>query len=94
MGNDIKNDLTARANPVIIDDKLTPFASQAIQDIDNRVAQLQIQNRASPLGQPNPAEIVGVNLEGVDQMRSEFRFRQGCIFQRQRYRWPSSPSRP
>lgn len=65
----IKNDLSLRDDPIIIDDKLTPFASRAIQDIDNRVANLQIQNRASPHGQPDRSEIVGVDLAGVDQMR-------------------------
>jgi hypothetical protein len=69
MPDDIKQDLSLGPSPVIIDDRLTPFASQMIRDIDNRVGQLQIQNRASPFGQPNQQNIVGVNLEGVDQMR-------------------------
>lgn len=69
MGQGIKGDLSLRDNPVIIDDKLTPFASQAIQDIDNGVSQLKIQNRASPFGQPSQGDIAGINLQGVDQMR-------------------------
>jgi hypothetical protein len=69
ISNKIKTDLSSRAEPVIIDDKLTPFASQAIKDIDARVANLKIQNRASPHGDPNRAEISGVNLAGIDQMR-------------------------
>jgi hypothetical protein len=55
--------------PVIIDDKLTPHASQMIRDIDDRVAKLRIQNRADPFGEPNPENITGINLNGVDQMR-------------------------
>jgi hypothetical protein len=65
----IKTDLSQRAEPIIIDDKLTPFASQAIKDIEERVGKLRIQNRADPHGEPNPADIVGVDLKGVDQMR-------------------------
>lgn len=69
IGTRIKTELTNRSDPVVIDDKLTPFASRAIQDIDNRVAQLQIQNRASPVGQPSQNAIMGITLNGVDQMR-------------------------
>jgi len=65
----IKTDLSSRADPIIIDDKLTPFASHAIKDIETRVANLKIQNRASPHGEPDAAEIIGVNLSGIDQMR-------------------------
>lgn len=66
---DIKTALSNRPDPVVIDDKLTPFASKAIQDIESRVSNLQIQNRADPLGQPNPQSISGITLQGVDQMR-------------------------
>jgi hypothetical protein len=69
MPQKIKSDLSARDEPIIIDDKLTPFASQAIKDIDKRVGKLKIQNRADPFGQPNAKSIVGVDLKGVDQMR-------------------------
>ncbi len=69
IGQKIKGELSLGDNPIIIDDKLTPFASRAIQDIENRVSKLQIQNRADPFGQPNPENIVGVDLKGVDQMR-------------------------
>jgi len=65
----IKTDLSSRADPIIIDDKLTPFASHAIGDLDTRIANLKIQNRASPHADPERAEISGVTLEGVDQMR-------------------------
>lgn len=65
----IKADLTMRDEPIIIDDKLTPFASRAIQDIDSRVANLKVQNRADPFGQPSAENIVGLDLKGVDQMR-------------------------
>jgi hypothetical protein len=65
----IKTDLSSGSDPIIIDDKLTPFASQAIKDIDERIGQLKIQNRADPHGQPDAGEIVGVDLKGIDQMR-------------------------
>jgi hypothetical protein len=69
MSQGIKGDLTLGDNPVIIDDKTTPFASKMIDDLDNRVSQLKIQNKADPFGAPNPENIVGVDLNGVDQMR-------------------------
>lgn len=69
IGQKIKGDLSLRSDPVVIDDKLTPFASRAIQDVEQRIANLQIQNRADPFGQPNPQNIVGISLRGVDQMR-------------------------
>jgi hypothetical protein len=69
IGPKIKGELSLRDDPIIIDDKLTPFASRAIQDVENRVANLRIQNRADPFGEPNPENIVGVSLRGVDQMR-------------------------
>lgn len=74
MGDDIKTDLTYRPDAVVIDDKLTPMASHMIRDVDERIAQLQIQNRAqppsrglAPLG--DDSQIVGINLEGVEQVR-------------------------
>lgn len=69
IGPKIKTELSAGDDPIIIDDKLTPFASRAIQDVENRISNLQIQNRADPFGQPNPENITGINLKGVDQMR-------------------------
>lgn len=65
----IKGDLSLGDEPIIIDDKLTPFASQAIQDVENRISQLKIQNRADPFGPPRQENITGVSLKGVDQMR-------------------------
>jgi hypothetical protein len=77
MGANIRFDLSQAERPVVVDDRLTPYASQMIADIDNRVSQLHIQNRASFVGQPNPQNIVGINLEGVDQMRKRLSaFRQ------------------
>lgn len=69
IGQRIKSELSAGDNPIVIDDKLTPFASRAIQDVENRISQLKIQNRADPFGQPSQENIVGINLKGVDQMR-------------------------
>lgn len=69
ISNKIKSDLSAGDNPVIIDDKLTPFASRAIQDVENRISQLKVQNRADPFGQPSQEDIQGLTLKAVDQMR-------------------------
>lgn len=77
IGNNIKQELSNRAEPIIIDDRLTPFADRALRDVEERIAKLQIQNRADPLGVPNPQSIVGVNLRGVDQARKRLSsFRQ------------------
>lgn len=69
IGDSIKNDLTNRQEPVIVDDKLTPYASAAINDIDQNVSKLNIPNKADPDAAPNPADIVGVSLNGIDQWR-------------------------
>jgi hypothetical protein len=69
IGQKIKGRLSLGQDPVIIDDVTTPVASRAIQDIDNQISQLKIQNRADPFGQPDPQNITGVNLAGVDQVR-------------------------
>jgi hypothetical protein len=69
IGQRIKGDLSLGKSPVIIDDVTTPVANRAIQDIDNNISKLKIQNRADPFGQPNPQNITGVNLAGVDQTR-------------------------
>ena len=73
MSRNIRVNLSQRAEPVIIDDRLTPHASQMMRDIDERVSQLRIQNRASDTSAAVPAgedtRIVGIDLRGVDQMR-------------------------
>lgn len=74
MGQSIRNELNAGADPVVIDDKLTPMASHMIRDVDDRIAQLQIQNRAQPqshalAGANDDSQIVGINLQGVEQVR-------------------------
>lgn len=71
IGQKIKGDLSLTANPVIIDDKITPAASALIQHIDNGIGKMRIQNRADPFGQPNPENIVGVSLKGIDQFRKQ-----------------------
>ena len=88
MPQAIKSDLSALEKPVIIDDKLTPFASKMIDDLDNQVGQLKIQNKADPLsGKPpidpitnKPEPIVGVNLTGVDQMRKRLSALRGDAY--------------
>lgn len=68
IGGRIQEGLSQRAEPVIIDDVTTPIASRAIRDVDN-ISNLRIQNRADPMGAPNPDDIVAVDLRGVDQAR-------------------------
>ena len=70
LGTRIRNDLSFRDEPVIVDDQLTPAASRAVQALDE-MSVPRIQNRASAFGQPNPDEIAGVNLRGIDQMRKK-----------------------
>lgn len=81
FGTKIKGELALGNDPVIIDDMLTPYASRAIRDVDDRISQLKIQNRASPYGQPNKQNIVGVSLEGVDQMRKRLSAMRGAAIQ-------------
>lgn len=76
IGPRIKTELSRGPEPIIIDDRMTPHASRAIQDIDNEIANLRIQNRADPNtdlhGQPTMppgATISGISLRGIDQMR-------------------------
>lgn len=71
IGQTIRGDLSNRAEPVIIDDRLTPYASRAIQEVEGRIEQLNIQNRAAAQSPPPRNQIVGVSLNGVDQMRKQ-----------------------
>ena len=70
LGTRVRNEMSAADNPIIVDDQLTPAASRAIQALDEMSAP-RIQNRASATGAPNPDEIAGVNLRGIDQMRKK-----------------------
>lgn len=69
IGDHIKLELSSRPEPIVIDDKLTPYASYAIRDIETRISNLQVQNRAHPLGRPPQNQIAGITLEGLDQQR-------------------------
>ena len=70
MPTNIKNDLSNGESPVVIDKGTTPFASQMIDFLDNQAGKLQIPNKADPIGPPpDPQNITGVNLKGVDQIR-------------------------
>jgi hypothetical protein len=71
IGQKIKGDQTLSKSPVIIDDVTTPVAARVIQHIDNNIGKMRIQNRADPFGAPNPENITGVNLQGVDQTRKQ-----------------------
>jgi hypothetical protein len=70
LGTRVRNEIGGGDNPIIIDDQLTPAASRAIQALDE-MSVPRIQNRASPNAAPNPDEIAGVNLRGIDQMRKK-----------------------
>jgi hypothetical protein len=69
ISDSIRRDLSAGDSPVIIDERTTPVANQALADIDRNIGQLRIPNRADPNGAPNPDDIVAVNLQGLDQQR-------------------------
>ena len=66
MPQSIKTDLSSRPESVIIDDN-TPVASRMINYLDNQIGQLRIKNLAEPA--TPQGQIVGVNLEGVEQWR-------------------------
>lgn len=63
----ITDDLVSRAEPVIIDDTLTPIANAALKKLND------IQNlKLGSIGQPGAGEqIVGLSLRGVDQARRQ-----------------------
>lgn len=61
----ITDGLVNRAEPVIVDDILTPAASRALSELD-KVSNLQLGR----IGQPGAGDVVeGVTLRGVDQAR-------------------------
>lgn len=69
MPQKIKGDLTLGDSPVIVDERLTPYANHMLQDLERNVGNLRIPNRADPFGAPNPENITGVSLAGVEQWR-------------------------
>ncbi len=68
IGQRIKGDLSLRGDPIIIDEKTTPHANNALSDIEKTIDRLRIPNSADPLYGP-PEKISGVTLKGVDQIR-------------------------
>lgn len=64
----IKHELSLGDNPIVVDE-LTPRANKALGYIENQISNLKIKNRADPFGQPNPENIVGISLKGVEQWR-------------------------
>ena len=69
MSKNISESLAARAEPVIIDDVLTPAANRALKELEN-VQDLKLGTN----GQPRASDaVVGVNLRGVDQARKRLR---------------------
>lgn len=73
IGQKIKGDLSLGSEPVIIDSRTTPHAAQMIDDIDQTISRMRIPNKADPFGPPNPENITGINLTGVDQIRRRMR---------------------
>jgi len=67
IGSRIKGDLSGRAAPVIVDDKLTPFANAALRDVEEQLATFRMGSGAT--GVPPRSAIVGVSLTGVNVMR-------------------------
>lgn len=68
MPQQIKGDLSLGVEPVIIDQG-TPNASKMIDYLDQKIGNLTIPNKADPFGAPNPENILGVTLKGVEQWR-------------------------
>lgn len=67
LGNRIRNDLTFRDEPVIVDEG-TPTAMRAVAALD-QMSEPRITNLADPRAAPNPNDISGVSIQGVAQMR-------------------------
>jgi hypothetical protein len=67
LGNRIRNDLTFRDEPVIVDEG-TPTAMRAVAALD-QMSEPRITNLADPRAAPNPDEISGVSIQGIAQMR-------------------------
>ncbi|MGA8541416.1 MAG: hypothetical protein WB566_18075, partial [Terriglobales bacterium] len=69
MPQAIKGDLTLAPKPVTIDTGTTPYAAKMLDYLDNQIGHLKIQNKADPFGPPNPQNVTGVSLTGIDQWR-------------------------
>ena len=69
IANKIKGNLTLGQNPVIIDDVTTPVASRVLKDVEDQIGNLKVQNRADYRGAPKMEDVIGINLQGVDQAR-------------------------
>lgn len=69
VGQKIRGRLTLGDNPVIVDEVTTPIANRMLADVDQNIGSLRVPNAADPFGAPNPENIVGINLKGVDQAR-------------------------
>lgn len=72
----IKGDLTLSPEPVIIDQN-TPNALKMINYLEQKVGDLKIPNAADPFGSPNPQNIVGVDLKGIEQWRKSLSAMRG-----------------
>ena len=71
IGDAVRTDISRMSDPVPISDVLTPAASQMIRHLDENLGRLRIQDRASPWGNPDPSQVVGISLKGLDQSRKE-----------------------
>lgn len=65
IGSRIKTDLSRGAKPVIVDDKLTPYANAALKDVESTISELRAGTGATGV----PGGVVGVHLKGVNVMR-------------------------
>lgn len=71
---ELSNPLTGQ-EPVRVNPKLTPHASEALDYLDEQIGNLRNPDQASQsaalsqTGPGGPSKVVGVNLEGVDQWR-------------------------
>lgn len=80
----IKNALSMRENPVIISEKLTPFADEALKYVDGVIGKIRIPNHASLSRDTVMPEIMAgenahISLRGLDQWRKNLvAYRKGA----------------
>lgn len=65
VGSKLKFDMAQ--DPTLIVDATTPQTAKAIGYLDKGLSQIKIENKVA--GQPNPENIVGINLRGIEQVR-------------------------
>ncbi|NGX98305.1 MAG: hypothetical protein G4V63_24790 [Candidatus Afipia apatlaquensis] len=78
LGRSIRNKLTQRSEPVIVDDVTTPVAARALQDLEETLGGAMPTNRASPLGNRTPVGDT-FSIQDMDQARKRLTTMYGQI---------------